>query len=43
VRDGYRALARREPRRFAVVDAAQPQEQVWQAIERVLARRVGSR
>lgn len=41
VRRGYRALARREPARFVVIDAARPPAQVWQAIERAVAKRIG--
>jgi dTMP kinase len=37
VRDGYLDLARREPRRFAIIDAARDQEAVWRQIESVLA------
>jgi len=41
VRRGYRALARREPARFVVIDAARPPAQVWQVIERAVAKRIG--
>lgn len=32
VRSGYHALYRREPDRVSIIDAAQPPEQVWQAV-----------
>ncbi len=37
VRDGYLHLARREPQRFAIIDAAGDREAVWRQIESVLA------
>jgi dTMP kinase len=41
VRDGFLALAAAEPGRFAVVDAAGPEEEVWSAIEAAVGRLVG--
>lgn len=41
VRDGFLALAAAEPGRFAVVDAARPEEPVWSAIEVAVGRVVG--
>lgn len=40
VRAGYRALAKRQPRRMVVVDASRPAEAVWQDILRVVQRRL---
>jgi dTMP kinase len=40
VREGYRRLARREPRRFVVIDASQPPERVRVAIERAVMHRL---
>jgi dTMP kinase len=37
---GYRQLARTEPRRFMVVDAAAPAEQVWRAMQHALKQRI---
>ncbi len=37
VRDGYLELARSDPQRFRIIDAAQSQNTVTEAIERVLA------
>jgi dTMP kinase len=39
VRDGYLLLARREPQRFAIIDAAGDRKAVWRQIESVLAAR----
>jgi dTMP kinase len=39
VRDGYLHLARREPQRFAIIDAAGDRKAVWRQIESVLAAR----
>jgi dTMP kinase len=41
VRDGFHALAAGEPGRFAVVDAAKPEDAVWSAIEAAVGRLVG--
>jgi dTMP kinase len=41
VRDGFLALAAAEPERFAVVDAAAPEEAVWSAIQAAVGRLVG--
>ena len=41
VRDGFRALAAGEAGRFAVIDAAQPPEQVAAAVRTAVARRLG--
>ena len=43
VRDGYRELARKEPQRFAVIDAAVEPAAVTRQIEAVLAARIGQR
>lgn len=40
VRQAYLALARREPRRFAVIDAARPLEEVTRSIEDALEERL---
>lgn len=41
VRDGFRSLAAAEARRFAVVDAAAPEEAVWSAVRLAVGRLVG--
>ncbi len=41
VRQGYLRLAKREPRRFAVVNAAQPPHAVKQQIRDIVLRRLG--
>lgn len=41
LRDGYLALAQREPARFVVVDATQPAEAVQAALRRAVAERLG--
>jgi dTMP kinase len=41
VRDGFLALAAAEPGRFAVLDAAAPEESVWSAIQAAVGRLVG--
>ena len=38
VRAGHRALARREPRRFSVIDATQPRDAVRERVRRAVAR-----
>lgn len=43
VRHGYLQLAKREPRRFIVVDAAQPAPQIQRQIQRIVLRRLGRR
>ena len=43
VRDGYLDLARREPGRFAIIDAANDQAAVWLQIESILAAHLNSR
>jgi len=40
VRNGFRALARWEPRRFVVVDAAQPKARIAQQIQTIVATRL---
>jgi dTMP kinase len=40
VRAGYLTLARREPRRFVVVDATRPPEAVWRTVQQALAKRL---
>ena len=40
VRSGYLALARREPRRFAVIDATQPVPEVRRRIAAVVSKRI---
>lgn len=40
VRKGYLEQAKSDPGRYAVIDASQPQEAVWQQVCRVLAERV---
>lgn len=40
LRDGYLAIARREPARFAVVDATQPPEAVQEALRAAVASRL---
>jgi dTMP kinase len=41
VRNGYRALARSEPQRFRVLDAAQPLEAIERAVAGILAGLAG--
>lgn len=41
VRQAYLDRARSAPERFAVIDAGQEEERVWQQIEAVLAKRLG--
>lgn len=41
VRDGFLELAAAEPVRFAVVDAARPPDQVWDAVRTVVGERLG--
>jgi dTMP kinase len=41
LRDGYLALARREPARFVVIDATQAPEHVQAALRRAVADRLG--
>lgn len=43
VRRGYLTLAKRDPRRFAVVDASQAPDQVRRQIERIVLHRLGRR
>lgn len=42
VRQGYLRLAKREPRRFAVINAAQPPREVREAVEAVVRRTLGT-
>lgn len=41
VREGYLAQARREPNRYAVIDATRSEEAVWRSLLETLASRLG--